>query len=170
MRFVLLVLILIILVACCIQQEQKCGIEQCHGLDLTCGSNVPDACTEIYKFGDFCRSYFPGCEVLNGECVKSTDVSADLNFFKCKSCVDQCEALDDPTEAFECEDGCKMMMKMVCEQDEDCACGVSIGTNECFYGNKDYVDTSQQCPDFCTGIVGNLEIKCINKECTQVST
>jgi hypothetical protein len=45
-----------------------------------------------------------------------------------------------------------------CKQDSDCACGVHVTTGECFYGNEDYVDTSRQCPDFCTGIAGNLEI------------
>jgi hypothetical protein len=57
-----------------------------------------------------------------------------------------------------------------CDTDDDCACGINKTTRSCFYGNKDYVDTMQQCPDFCTGIGGNFEIKCINKECKQVST
>lgn len=56
-----------------------------------------------------------------------------------------------------------------CTTDQDCECGVKIDTKECFYGNKKYVDTKQQCPDFCTGIGGNLEIKCINNQCTQVT-
>lgn len=54
-----------------------------------------------------------------------------------------------------------------CAQDSDCACGKNIATGECFYGNKDYVNVSQQCPDFCTGIAGNLEIKCVDNKCVQ---
>lgn len=57
-----------------------------------------------------------------------------------------------------------------CEKDEDCACGVHKTTRDCFYGNKNYVDTTQQCPDFCAGITGQLQIKCINNECKQIST
>lgn len=56
-----------------------------------------------------------------------------------------------------------------CNSDSDCACGVHIKTGACFYGNKNFVDTSKQCPDFCTGIGGNLEIKCVEGECKQVN-
>ncbi|MGB9719580.1 MAG: DUF333 domain-containing protein [Candidatus Anstonellales archaeon] len=54
-----------------------------------------------------------------------------------------------------------------CNSDSDCACGVHKKTNECFFGNKEYVDETKQCPDFCTGIAGNLEIKCENNTCIQ---
>ena len=59
-----------------------------------------------------------------------------------------------------------------CEKDTDCACGVRnfLETKECFFGNKKYVDTSQQCPDFCTGITGDRLIKCINNECKQTNS
>jgi hypothetical protein len=55
-----------------------------------------------------------------------------------------------------------------CEQDADCACGVHVDTGECFYGNRKYVNTLQQCPDFCTGIDGTRSIKCIGNECKPV--
>ncbi|MDD5145998.1 MAG: hypothetical protein PHF44_04120 [Candidatus Pacebacteria bacterium] len=55
-----------------------------------------------------------------------------------------------------------------CENDYDCACGVNKYTGECFFGYKNYVDTTKQCPDFCTGIAGNFELKCINGACSQV--
>ncbi|MFN3528064.1 MAG: beta-propeller domain-containing protein, partial [Candidatus Altarchaeaceae archaeon] len=55
-----------------------------------------------------------------------------------------------------------------CKIDSDCSCGVHIKTGECFYGNKNFVDSSKQCPDFCTGIAGNFEIKCIEGECKQI--
>ena len=59
-----------------------------------------------------------------------------------------------------------------CNSDEDCACGIHKETKECFYGNKNYVIRGKVnvCPDFCYGISGNLEIKCVNHECKQVSS
>ncbi len=55
-----------------------------------------------------------------------------------------------------------------CKIDADCACGVKIGTNECFFGNKKYVNTLSQCPDFCSGIDGGMIIKCQANKCVQV--
>jgi putative hemolysin len=55
-----------------------------------------------------------------------------------------------------------------CRSDEDCACGTHVKTGKCFYGNKLYVDTTKQCPDFCSGFAGNLMIQCVNDECRQV--
>jgi hypothetical protein len=52
-----------------------------------------------------------------------------------------------------------------CQTNNDCACGVRIGTRECFVGNKNYVNTFGQCPDFCTGIDGKLTTKCVNNYC-----
>ncbi|MDD3102213.1 MAG: DUF333 domain-containing protein [Patescibacteria group bacterium] len=56
-----------------------------------------------------------------------------------------------------------------CEQDLDCACGKNKTTDNCFYGQKEFVNTNQQCPDFCNGIAANLEIKCENYKCTQIN-
>lgn len=55
-----------------------------------------------------------------------------------------------------------------CKTDADCDCGVNILTGSCFYGNKKFVNTKQQCPDFCSGISGLLDIKCIDNQCRQV--
>ena len=60
------------------------------------------------------------------------------------------------------------LQKMACNSDEDCACGVDKQTGKCAYGNKIFIDTSKQCPDFCTGIGGNLRIKCVNNVCMLV--
>jgi plastocyanin len=57
-----------------------------------------------------------------------------------------------------------------CSSDGDCACGVRKTTGDCFYGNKDYVDTTRQCPDFCTGIAGQFTIKCVSNSCKQVKS
>jgi len=64
----------------------------------------------------------------------------------------------------------KIPAEKYCKKDEDCACGINKTTKDCFYGNKNYVDITQQCPDFCTGIGGSFQIKCINNECKQIST
>ena len=59
-------------------------------------------------------------------------------------------------------------VKMFCKTNADCACGVDKETGKCAFGNKKYIDTSKQCPDFCSGIAGNLIIKCVNNRCTPV--
>jgi hypothetical protein len=60
-----------------------------------------------------------------------------------------------------------------CQVDEDCVCGgIDINTGDCFVGNRAYyetnVDTSRDCPDFCTGIAGHLVTKCVNNVCQNV--
>ncbi len=54
-----------------------------------------------------------------------------------------------------------------CVIDSDCACGTLESTGDCFYGQKGFVNTETQCPDFCTGIAGNLEIVCEGNRCRQ---
>lgn len=52
-----------------------------------------------------------------------------------------------------------------CVTDADCGCGTNINTGACFVGNKKYVDTFNQCPDYCSGFAGNLVTKCVRREC-----
>ncbi|PIY60389.1 hypothetical protein COY95_02025 [Candidatus Woesearchaeota archaeon CG_4_10_14_0_8_um_filter_47_5] len=64
--------------------------------------------------------------------------------------------------------------KLACSQDSDCVCGgIDTETGTCFLGNKEYfkahVNQSRVCPDFCGGIAGNLELRCVNASCRQVS-
>ncbi|MFH1063883.1 MAG: eight-cysteine-cluster domain-containing protein [Candidatus Woesearchaeota archaeon] len=59
-----------------------------------------------------------------------------------------------------------------CSRDVDCICGgIDTFTGKCFLGNRGYhdkyVDDSQDCPDFCTGMSGNLIMRCVNSECMQ---
>jgi len=61
-----------------------------------------------------------------------------------------------------------------CSTDADCVCGgIDIKSGDCFTGNKEYsrkyVDNTKQCPDFCGGIAGNLETKCVGKICRNVA-
>lgn len=60
-----------------------------------------------------------------------------------------------------------------CEADEDCICqGIDTQTGDCFVGNKHYyeifVNKDQDCPDFCTGIAGNLVTRCVKNKCQVV--
>jgi eight-cysteine-cluster-containing protein len=60
-----------------------------------------------------------------------------------------------------------------CQTDSDCVCGgTDRTTGRCFLGSKEYyekyVDSSKECPDFCSGIEGNLVVKCgIDNRCFQ---
>lgn len=85
------------------QLSGKCGFENCHGLDLTCGPNVPDACTEMYSLGDNCRQ-FASCEESNGDCQLVTSPE----FTDCKACVERCisDFSNDPESQFTCEGNC----------------------------------------------------------------
>jgi len=157
-------LFLLVLISGCTALSGKCGIESCHGLDITCGPDIPEMCTELYKLGDFCREY-ADCAVINNAC----QLNASEKFYACKSCIENCEELYDGPEAFDCESSCRERMDKYCEEDSDCACGRRIDTNECFYGSKELVNIEQQCPDYCSGIAGNFVLKCTDNQCTQVN-
>lgn len=84
--------------------KESCVLETCHGFNnIACGSNPPDACTEIYMVGDKCLQYAK-CGVLNGECQQIQNTQ----FTQCKSCVQKCidANKDDNMKLFECESRC----------------------------------------------------------------
>jgi len=85
------------------QLSGKCGIENCHGLEITCGSNISEQCTMEYALGDRCRQYV-SCKVVNGECR----LIESAKFKECKSCVENClrDFKDDSIRLFECESQC----------------------------------------------------------------
>ena len=60
---------------------------------------------------------------------------------------------------------CVVKNSKYCETDADCACGTDIDTGACAVGNKKYIDAKKQCPDFCSGIAGNLNIRCVDNKC-----
>ncbi len=66
--------------------KMRCGIENCHGLDITCGPNIPKQCTEEYQFGDRCRKY-ASCTIVEGQCLPSLSDK----FFRCRECVYECK-------------------------------------------------------------------------------
>ena len=85
------------------QISGECGIESCHGLDITCGPNVPNACTMMYAAGDRCRQ-FVSCQTVEGQCR----LEKSPKFDSCKACVEKCEQgfQDDNIKFFECESRC----------------------------------------------------------------
>lgn len=85
------------------QISGECGIENCHGLDIVCGPNISEFCTEIYMAGDNCRQ-FANCQIVDGQCR----LESSQKFDSCKSCVKKCEQdfQNDQIEFFECESKC----------------------------------------------------------------
>lgn len=85
------------------QPSGKCGMENCHGLEITCGAKVPDACTEMYAMGDGCRQ-FASCKNIDGKC----SLDKTPKFDSCKSCVEKCEKSfpNDPIKVSDCESEC----------------------------------------------------------------
>ncbi len=81
-----------------------CKRENCHGLDIKCGSNPPDFCTEMYALGDKCLRYAE-CALVGDDC----QVKSNSKFDSCKACVDSCskEYSDDVIKMFECEGKCE---------------------------------------------------------------
>ena len=84
-------------------------------------------------------------------------------------CTQVCEGpIDCGAGTCACVGGvCSVASAQYCKSDNDCACGTDRESGECAYGNKDYIDEKKQCPDFCGGIAGNLEVKCVDNKCNQ---
>lgn len=55
-----------------------------------------------------------------------------------------------------------------CITDQDCECGTHIATGECFVGSRSFVNVEKQCPDYCTGIAGMFETRCVNHQCKTI--
>lgn len=86
--------------------EKECVIQECHGLDITCGMTGPQICTLEYQLGDFCRNYV-SCQLRNNNC----EVVTDPLFEQCTSCVNKCALITSPIEAFQCEEKCRSALK-----------------------------------------------------------
>lgn len=81
--------------------SRECGIEQCHGLDLTCGPNIAKECTMEMRIDDFCREYVR-CEKVGREC----QLIKEPKFEECKACIERCNQEEDPEKAFQCASRC----------------------------------------------------------------
>ena len=79
----------------------QCGIVNCHGMDIKCGTNKGTLCTAVYQIGDGCRQ-FAKCEITDKGCQFVTNPK----FEKCKSCVLDCIKNTNQTQVFECEQNC----------------------------------------------------------------
>ncbi|MEI7603805.1 MAG: hypothetical protein WCJ19_02190 [bacterium] len=92
----------------CIVLDASCGVENCHGLDIQCGSNTNNMCTSMYQVGDICRQYAQ-CGLDNGSCQQIQN----SNFTQCKTCVQNCLALNpsDSVKQIECEGKCNLVNK-----------------------------------------------------------
>lgn len=56
-----------------------------------------------------------------------------------------------------------------CASVTDCACGRDTANGACAVGRKECIDTASQCPDFCTGITGKMQLQCVNQLCALVT-
>lgn len=83
--------------------EEKCGIENCHGIQIQCGPNIAEQCTMMYAFGDRCRAYAQ-CQILDGRC----GLVESKKYKVCVDCVKACEEMHvgDMPQAFMCESSC----------------------------------------------------------------
>jgi hypothetical protein len=81
-----------------------CGLTPCHGLDLTCGPDIPEVCTAVYQLGDKCRQFTSCTTDSNGTCRMETKPEFDT----CRTCVQTClnESRNDPSKSFACEEKC----------------------------------------------------------------
>lgn len=100
-------------------QNQTCGIESCHGLNISCGPKVPEVCTEIYMFGDRCRK-FAKCEIIDGKCQQAPSAE----FENCKSCVESCQSgsVPDPINSSGCESKCDYSQQLIGGQRDEHGC------------------------------------------------
>ena len=63
----------------------------------------------------------------------------------------------------------KEKIKTNCYSTSDCGCGNEKETNSCFFGNNNYIISSEQCNNFCFGEDKKTEIQCDkNNQCVQV--
>lgn len=80
---------------------KTCGVENCHGLEVSCGPNLPLVCTETYEVGDRCRQY-ASCQIVSGNC----SLVEGKEFNDCKTCVEACTEKKDSRDIYRCENQC----------------------------------------------------------------
>ncbi|GEM_PF-4557407 len=78
---------------------ETCGPQQCHGLDITCGPNGPQACTREFRIPDDACLQYVRCQVVNGVCQH-----ANFQFQQCTQCVEKCKTLNEDDQT--CMDRC----------------------------------------------------------------
>jgi len=80
-----------------------CGFTTCHGLNLACGTIVPQVCTMEYRIGDRCRD-FARCDTSGGTCA----LVISPKYTACKACAERCQIQAGPNSmaALTCEEKC----------------------------------------------------------------
>ena len=84
-------------------QNTTCGMENCHGVDVRCGAQPVNYCTQEYVPSDRCRQY-ASCRIVQGSCQVVTDPKFDT----CKGCIEMCSAQygNSPNLMASCEQKC----------------------------------------------------------------
>jgi hypothetical protein len=156
--------------------------QNCAGTGCTDNSETTDdqcvnqgtkseGCLYTVKAGNVSRACSRDSDCIPQQCCHPT---ACMNKDEKKACNVMCtESCEGPIDcgagSCACVEGqCSVESPLYCEKDSDCACGTDKETGDCAYGNEDYINEKKQCPDYCSGIAGNLEIKCIENRCSQV--
>ena len=91
------------------------------------------------------------------ECISDSECATEEQCLD-GSCVTIIEVNQDPQKK--------------CDTDAECICGgKDRTTGECFVGNVEYydsgnVDKEAYCPDFCTGISGEMRTTCVAQQCS----
>jgi hypothetical protein len=80
---------------------ETCGIENCHGLEVSSGPKFAPVCTETYEVGDRCRQY-ASFQIVSGNCSLVTG----KEFNDCKTCVEACLEKKDSRDIYRCENQC----------------------------------------------------------------
>lgn len=166
MKYVLItimVLSLLLFAGCNKQEEMEDGKLCTAEYAPVCGMDgvtYSNACMA----GNVAITYEGPCEDLCGPCPDLVPPSPEycIGGELLPIEIDECGCMQPPK--------CKMDEKYTsCTTDEDCTCGTNFETGGCMVGNKDFIDSNIQCPDFCSGITGKLSVACIEGTCEQIS-
>jgi eight-cysteine-cluster-containing protein len=157
------------------EKDQTCDTSDCLSccpnstgpcIDLCCGKcTEPPSQIECTTDAD-CTYGAEWCEY--GICVACDNSGAVCDLFCSNGMIDPrngCQPCTCNPDDVNCED---QTYSRACKEDGDCTCGINVITKECDYGIAECIDVLQQCPDFCTGIAGNLKIVCKDNQCVQV--
>lgn len=81
----------------------NCQVENCHGLEVSCGPKSTKSCTTMYAFGDRCRRLVK-CQIKGGKCQKVES----QKFFDCRDCVNACQEKygGNYSQLYDCEGKC----------------------------------------------------------------